>query len=255
LPYAHYAWSRLAGFANRKNYKRVFDIASSTFYNRHLFDARWYIGGDISESKLRKGISDYTEDKSIACLTNIADLAMIESLADLIVCTYTLIFIPPSAREVIIQRLILMTAAGGDLFVEMPRSGPAPQIRLLLQQNFQEVCVTYFNSPMSCFYQRTLGRRVKHDHVLVRIMVIGLTFLFERLYPNISFGNRNVLALAKGKKAGIKKAKQPEGHQIYRYDYRLLHDGRCPLLRTYTYDDDRAGLNQCLIGQSTPHQQ
>ncbi len=235
FPFANFLWNRLKIIGNRRNYHRVLDIGTSTFYNRELFHTEWYIGLDISQNKLNEGIQKYPDDQSFAILANIGNLPIYYNCADLVVCTYVLTFIPPNKRIEVIRRMVNYVKESGTFFIQFPTSTPIEVLKKELRPHFKELKICYYHSPFSDYYGRLMKKlpflNPIWNHPFLRRIT---TFLCETLYPNISRGNKAVYII------GVDKVNSPELKQntipaLKKSAPRLFKFVDCPLFSTLSY--------------------
>ena len=247
LPHANYCWGLLSKFTKKRKYRIALDIASNQFVCRHLINAKWYIGADISPFQLQEGINKYDNDKSFGCVMNLATLPKIYNFADLIVCTYSLNYIPPDKRVAIIQNLIKINKPKGDLFLHIPCSTPLESIKEIISPSYKEVKTVYGNSILSQKYLKFYTRKLKHRKIRIPDWLIQLmTFFFEFLYPKFSNKNKCIIVLAKEKKMNTTNGKNMF-YSIKKISHRIFHDINCPLLERISYRHSITELNDILI--------
>ena len=127
-PHAQIAYSKISSVLLGIETKRAIDFGCSDFHNYPMFKTDFYIGADLDIENLKKGLEAHKNENCIACLVDLAALPQLKDLADLVVCTFTLIFFPSKKRLEIVAQLCDYTKAEGHLVLEAPNS---PDVCLL----------------------------------------------------------------------------------------------------------------------------
>lgn len=160
-PHAQNAYSKIDSLLNGIKAKRVVDIGCSDFFNFSMFNTDFYIGVDLDLEDLKKGLARFSDDRCIGCIADISNLPDFSELADLVVCTFTLIFFSPMKRVEIVSKLCNLTKTRGDVVLETPNSDNISDIISLVENNFKSYKVYYYGGRISW----SLHYRLKRKHL------------------------------------------------------------------------------------------
>ncbi len=250
LPYAHYAYKRIHQFAKKHKPKRVLDIASAQFINRFMFgEDVLYIGADIKQNSLQKSLARY-QGKNIAVQSNIANLPPLKNIVDMVVCSFTLIYLPPRPVVGVIQKLSDMVSPGGHLLIESPKRINVDRIRQMLLTEYDTVSVTYFHSHIN---KKTMYLFHKLGLMMSRVPLYPLLIkswatCTESFYPNMRWSNHNVFLIAENKKEKDKKINAKNDFSAFaKIGPRLYHDGQCPTVDKIYYQKNKEELQELII--------
>ena len=250
---ANYGWNRVSQLLQDLKVEKAVDIAASTFVNREMFHSKWYLAVDLSQRALKEGLSKFPDDKALSLHASIMDTPARPNYADLVVCTYTLIFIPPKERLKPIQNLVDWLKPNGTLIAEMPTSTPIAEVMNLLNNQFEEVSVEYYHSKLSLWYERSIVRRFKHRGWKIPEFCTKLcTFFLESANPNRKKQGKNALVVARKKKKD-KGNSNLHALPLEKIGYKLLRDERCPELALISYDQAPEELNDLVQNWLQPY--
>ena len=242
----NFVWNRLAKILKNTKVDRAVDIASAHFFNRPMFRAKWYVGVDVSLKSLEKGIGASPDDKSLGFQSSMMNSPLIPGFADLVVSTYTMIFVPPDKRIIAVQNLIDWTAKDGSLIIELPLSTPMTEISTLLKDQFKTIELTYFHSKFSFWYERRIVSKLTRRKIMIPNVVTALmTFLLESIIPNVRYGHRNALIVARCKKSN--SLLKDDLTNVERIGYRLFRDKRCPVLQILSFTNSPSEIIENLL--------
>lgn len=229
LPGPNFFYNKLESVLSSFKVEKAMDFGAAYFFNRRFFQTQWYLGLDVSRRHLQRGLANHAGEKSFAIQSNLISPPILRNYADLVVCTYTLIFIPPDHRMKVIENLSGWVRPGGFLIVEMPLSTPMEAVVPYLTQKFEQLSFTYFRSPLSLYFERKILPRLTARNINIPGWLVKvLTFSFENLYPNRPKGNNNVMVVARNKK--VEDEKDHNGELPVKIDHRFFRDLRCPSL-------------------------
>lgn len=132
------------------------DAASADFVNRgSLFATEKYLGLDISEELLLKGLAKYPGD--IAVLGDLLELQLPVGFAQQVVSSNTFSHFPDfTDRNKFLGQLVNWCAPDGVLVIEMPNDENAKDVGLVLREKFRSVKGYYYGSYISRAYNNII---------------------------------------------------------------------------------------------------
>lgn len=191
-------------------------------------------------NRLENGVQRYKDDNAIGCVADIASLpSEIKEVADLVVSTFTLLYIPPNQRIRIVHDLVNLNCCDGDIFIEIPVSEELNEVIKLIKDQYKTSKIIYFNSPLSRIYARVIKYiGIENLNLISRAFTKLATFICERCYPNMVFGNKEVLLMGYGKKNVLLPPHKNHFLNFEKVSRRVFRYKSCPTLSKIMYEDN-----------------
>ena len=136
------------------NGKYGVDAAAANFVNKdRLFRTEQYIGLDLQEKLLRKGLKNNPDDIGIVC--NLITVQLPESFADLVISSNTLSYLVTlEDRLAAVKNISKCTSSSGICAIEMQNDDITGKIKEFLSSEFEIVNDYYYGNCISMFFEK-----------------------------------------------------------------------------------------------------
>lgn len=124
------------------------DAACANFKYRELFKTDKYVGVDLDEPNLKRGMAVRARANDTGVVANLLDLIKLQDVADVVVSTHTLASLPIELREEGVRALAECVAANGTLFINIPSDSDSVTLHSFLEQRFGKVEKIVYGTPL-----------------------------------------------------------------------------------------------------------
>ena len=142
--------------SNNINGEYGVDAAAAGFKNRtHLFRTKIYIGLDLNERLVKKGLKDYPDDIGIVC--DLVNMRLPNNFADLVISSNTLYVISDiNERLDAVKKISDLTSVSGTCIIEVPNDKNATKVKDLLLNEYNNVADYCFGNCLSMFFEKII---------------------------------------------------------------------------------------------------
>lgn len=215
-PAKKFFYRELKKFLNKnKDLKEIgIDAACENFKNAKFFPVKKYIGVDIREGIIKKGLSQNKGLKYFGLKFDITKKNMIgNNFADIVVCSHTIHQIPNDKKKNVIDNLINFVKDGGKILIQVKKNDPINfYIKSELRKKFKITRKKYYDNIISKTYSKFFEKRNKKKiyNIYLFLNLIRFNFLislFEFFSQNLEKINDKVIYFSEYKNINFKKKK------------------------------------------------
>ena len=215
-PAKKFFYRELKKFLNKnKDLKEIgIDAACEDFKNAKFFPVKKYIGVDIREGIIKKGLSQNKGSKCFGLKFDITKKNVIgDNFADIVVCSHTIYQIPNNKKKDVIDNLINFVKDGGKILIQVKKNDPINfYIKSKLEKNFKITHKKYYDNIISKTYSKFFEKRNKKKiyNIYLFLNLIRFNFLisiFEFFSQSFEKINDKVIYFSENKNINFKKKK------------------------------------------------
>ena len=181
-PSKKYLYHVLKKQLKNKKYKIGFDVASEEFKNLPFFKYCHYVGVDIIQDKVKKGMRNFSKESPTGIIYDISckDNPIGTNVADVVVSTNTLWHIKEEKpKKIALDFIIQLTKKSGDTIIEIDLDDIC--IKYAVEQfknNFKRTKKLYYQNFLSYFYEGFFKKDLANNKIAIFFDKIKITHIF-----------------------------------------------------------------------------
>lgn len=213
-PAKKFFYRELKNFLNNNLKEIGIDVACENFKNAKFFPVKKYIGVDIREQIIKKGLSQNKGHKYFGLKFDITKKNIIgENFADIVVCSHTIHQISNNKKKNVIDNLVSFVKNNGKILIQIKKNDPINfYIESVLKKNFNIIYKknydNFFSKNYSKFFEIRKTRKIYNIYLFLNSIKFNYFIsLLENFFQYFEKINDKVIYFGEDKKLSFKKKK------------------------------------------------
>jgi hypothetical protein len=215
-PAKKYLYRELKNFLNKsKKLKNIgVDAACENLKNAKFFPVKKYIGIDIRERIIKKGLRQNKGSKYLGLKYDLTNKNILgNNFADIVVCTNTLYQISNNKKKRVIDTLINFVKDKGQILIQVNKNDPIntyikSQLKKKFKVSYKKNYDNFISKNYSKFFENRFNKKIYSIYLFLNSIKFNFILsLFEFIFQNFYTLNNKIIYFGENKKKNFKKSK------------------------------------------------
>ena len=215
-PAKKFFYRELKKFLNKNNdLKEIgIDAACEDFKNAKFFPVKKYIGVDIRDEIIKKGLSQNNGSKYFGLKFDLTKKNIIgNNFADIVICSHTIHHIPNDKKKDVIDNLINFVKDRGKILIQVKKNDPInfyikSELKKKFKINYKKYYDNIISKNYSKFFEKRNTKKVYNIYLFLNLIRFNFVIsLFEFFSQNFEKINDKIIYFGDDKNTNFKKKK------------------------------------------------